>query len=179
MLQIVIPMSEGFNEETGKFFVVEAFTLEMEHSLASVSKWESKYEKPFLGTGDKENEELFDYVKLMTLTPDVPDKIYDMLTADNIAAVNRYINAKMTATTFAQIPQRSSREIITAEIIYHWMVALQIPFECQHWHLNRLITLVRVCNEKNKPPKKMSRGEAARRNRELNAQRRANLGTRG
>jgi hypothetical protein len=115
MLQIVIPMSEGYNEETGKFFVVEAFTLELEHSLASVSKWESKYEKPFLGTGDKEDEELFDYVKLMTLTPDVPDKIYDMLTADNIAAVNRYINAKMTATTTLKSRDHYGRDYLSLD----------------------------------------------------------------
>jgi hypothetical protein len=180
MLKISVPLSEGFDEETQEFVVLKDFELELEHSLASLSKWEQKFEKPFLGAGDKENEEVFEYIKLMTLTPDVPNGIYDLLTAENVAAVNKYINAKMTATTFREIgPQRTSREIITAEIIYYWMVAMQIPFECQHWHLNKLITLVRVCNEKNKPAKKMSRGEAARRQRELNAQRKANLGTTG
>jgi hypothetical protein len=180
MLKLLVPLSEGYDEATGKFTVAESFSLELEHSLFSLSKWESKYEKPFLNNGDKVGEEIFDYIKMMTLTPDVPDSIYDHLDKENISAVNSYINAKMTATTFREIgPQRVSREVITAEIIYHWLVALQIPFECQHWHLNRLITLVRVCNEKNKPQKKMSRGEAARRQRELNAQRRANFGTRG
>jgi hypothetical protein len=180
MLKISVPLAEGFDEETQTFFVMKDFDLELEHSLASLSKWEAKYKKPFLGSGDKDGVEVFDYIKLMALAPDVPDRIYDCLTADNIAAVNEYINDKMTATTFREMgPQRHSQEIITAEIIYYWMVALQIPFECQYWHLNKLITLVRVCNEKNKPARKMSRGEAARRQRELNAQRKANMGTRG
>lgn len=180
MLTLIVPLAESYDESTGKFAVAEGFTLELEHSLFSLSKWESKYEKPFLNNGDKDGDEIFDYIKLMALTPDVPDKLYDSLTSEHVRAVNVYINAKMTATTFREIgPQRVSHEVITAEIIYYWMVALQIPFECQYWHLNRLITLVRVCNEKNKTPKKMSHGEAARHQRELNAQRRANLGTRG
>jgi hypothetical protein len=179
MLKLVVPMTEGYDEKTQKFFVAESVTLELEHSLFSLSKWESKYEKPFIGPGDKEGIELLDYVRMMTLTPDVADDIFFRLTSENIKAVNDYINAKMTATTFRDLPERANREVITAEIIYHWMVALQIPFECQYWHLNRLITLVRVCNEKNKPQKKMGRADAARRQRELNAQRRANWGTRG
>jgi hypothetical protein len=179
MLKLIVLLAEGYDEALGKFTVAESFELELEHSLSSLSKWEQKYQKPFLGNGDKSGEELFDYVRLMTLTPNVPEYVYDHLSKENVRQVNDYINDRMTATTFAEMPQRPSREIITAEIIYHWLVALQIPFECQYWHLNRLITLVRVCNEKNKPAKKMTRGEAARRNRELNAQRRANLGTRG
>lgn len=180
MLTISIPLSESFDEAKNEFVVSEGFVLELEHSLASLSRWESKFEKPFLGKGEKTTEEVKWYVRAMTLTADVPSDMYERLSPDNMEQINNYINAKMTATTIREIgPQRPSFEIITAEIIYYWMVSLQIPFECENWHLNRLITLVRVCNEKNKPAKKMNRRDAAARQRELNSQRRAQLGTRG
>lgn len=178
MLKIAVRMNESFNAKT-KEFVFEDFVIEFEHSLASLSKWESKFEKPFLGKGEKSSEEVIAYIKLMCITPDVPEKVWDNLSRENLTAIDDYINAKMTATTINQGQERPSREIITAEIIYHWMISLQIPFEAQYWHLNRLLMLVQVCNLKNKSPKKMSRGEAGRRQRELNAQRRASMGTRG
>jgi hypothetical protein len=180
MLTLEVPLSEAFDNETKKFVTGEVFVLELEHSLASLSKWESHFEKPFLGQGDKSTEETIWYVKAMTLTPDVPEEIYDKLSSANLRAITQYINAKMTATTISEHgPQAKSREVITAEVMYHWMVALQIPFECQYWHLNRLLTLVRVCNIKNAPPKKVGRKTAAQQQRDLNAARRAQMGTRG
>lgn len=181
MLKIVVPLKEGFDESTNKFVVSEGFHLELEHSLASLSIWESREEVPFIGKQDKTPEQLMRYIKDMTLTPDVPEEIYTRLSEANIEAINGYINAKMTATTFREMgPNRPSREVITAEILYHLMVALQIDFQCQYWHLNRLLTLIRVCNEKNKPnqPKKFNRSAAAQRA-EVNRQRRLQYGTSG
>lgn len=180
MLTIQVPTDEAYDQENGKFVPSGYVTLELEHSLVSLSKWESKFEKPFLGTDEKTTEETLWYVKAMTLTPNVPDAIYTKMNKENIDAVSDYINAKMTATTITDLsPQRRGQEIITAEIIYYWMVALQIPFECQFWHLNRLITLVRVINLKNAPSKNMDRRSAAQQQRALNEQRRAAMKARG
>jgi len=178
VLKITIPLSESYNEESNEF-VVDGVNIELEHSLVSLSKWESFFEKSFLATKDKTTEEVLWYIKAMVTTPEVPEAILSRLSEKNIEEINNYINAKMTATWFSDSGKTASREIITAEIIYYWMISLNIPFECQHWHLNRLITLIQVCNRKNAPAKKMSRSEIAKKQRELNAQRKAELGTSG
>jgi hypothetical protein len=180
MLTIVVPGVEMFDEQSQEFITIGDVTLDLEHSLVSLSKWESKYEKPFLGGTEKEAEEILDYIKIMTLTPDVPEEVFKKLSEENVRDINKYIESKMTATWFSEAPGAPrSRDVITAELIYFWMITFQIPFECENWHLNRLFTLIRVCNIKQSKPKKMSRSEMAARNRELNAQRREQLGTKG
>jgi hypothetical protein len=182
MLQLQVPLTaESYDEAAGKFVAPQCYDLKLEHSLVSLSKWESFFEKPFLGPGDKSSEETLWYIKAMQIDPYVPPEIYDKLTAENVEEVNKYINAKMTATTFNE-PKNQPKgrpEIHTAEVIYYWMIALQIPMECQHWHFNRLMTLIRVIHLKNAPQKKMSPREIAQRNRELNAQRRAQFNSSG
>jgi hypothetical protein len=180
MLTIVVPGVEMFDEKSQEFTTQDNVTLELEHSLVSLSKWESKYEKPFLGRSEKTTEEVFDYIKLMTMTLNVPDEVFLKLSEGNIEDINKYIDAKQSATWFSEPPGAPrSRDVITAELIYYWMIEFRIPFECENWHLNRLFTLIRVCNIKQAKPKKMSRAEIAARNRELNAQRRQQLGTKG
>jgi hypothetical protein len=180
VLTIVLPIVELYDEELGSFEQKEAVTLELEHSLVSLSKWESLFEKPFLSDASKPSEEILAYILCMILTPDYPSDITERLTTDHLVEIQKYIDAKMTATWFAeQAPKTGRNEVITAELIYYWMISLRIPIEFEKWHLNRLFTLIRVFNAKNAPPKKMSRRELAERNRALNEQRRAQLGTRG
>ena len=180
MLRIVIPECQLFNEETEEFVYTKEQTLQLEHSLVSLSKWESKWHKPFLGKDDKTFDETIDYIKCMTLTPNVDPNTYLFLTKENIKDINDYIGDSMTATTFSENgPNARNREIITSELIYYWMVALNIPFECQKWHLNRLLTLIRICNIKNQPSKKRSKSEIMSRNAALNAARRKQLNSKG
>ena len=179
MLTITVVLAEHFNQETNEFSI-ESFQLELEHSLSSLSKWESEFEKPFLGTEQKTPEEVLAYFKMMTLTPDVPPEVFHKLSEKNIVEINAYIDKKMTATWFREIPNGpKAREVITAELVYYWMTQFNIPWETQYWHLNKLFTLIRVCNEKQAKPKKMSKQDIIARNRQLNEQRRAQLKTTG
>jgi hypothetical protein len=179
MLKVMIPTIELFDETKNEFVYVKEQALQLEHSLVSLSKWESKWCKPFLTKNEKTIEETIDYIKCMTTTQNVDEKVYDYLPNDVLSQVHDYINAPMTATTFGPEENRKNREIITAEIIYYWMIALNIPFECQKWHLNRLLTLIQVCNIKNAPPKKMSQKQIMSRNTAVNAARRQALHTEG
>ena len=174
MLQLIIPAIDAYDEEAEEFITIDEQILELEHSLISLSKWESKWCKPFISKEPKTLEETIDYIKCMTLTPNVDPRIYQCLTDKHIEQVNKYIEAPMTATTFKDKGKgRSSSEYITNELIYYWMTALNIPVEiCEKWHLNRLLTLVQVCNIKNQPPKKMSRQAILNQNAMLNKARR-------
>ena len=175
MLQIIVPLTpEEWDEENNVFVEGKKQVLQLEHSLFSLSKWESKWRKPFLSTKDKTDEEILDYIKDMTLNSSVHPDTYDCLTPGNVEAIREYIGSPMTATTFSDDKNhKGNREIITAEIMYYWMIALNIPFECQYWHLNKLTTLVRVCNIKNQPPKKKKGGaDTASRYARMNAARR-------
>jgi hypothetical protein len=181
MLQIVIPATEGWDEEKQEFVTLEKEqTLQLEHSLVSISKWESKWCKSFLHTKVKTEEEVLDYIKCMTLTQNVKPETYNRLTAENINQINEYIEAPMTATYFSEEKGgKANRECVTSELIYYWMIALNIPIKFEKWHLNRLLTQIRVCNIKNQPPKKMSRAEIMARNAELNAKRKQQFNSKG
>ena len=180
MLTIFIPGYESYDETTNRIETIKGREIQLEHSLVSISKWESRWKKPFLsGSNQKTTEETIDYVKCMTITQNVDPRVYNGLTHENLKAVNSYIDDPMTATTFKKSSGRSQNGVITSEIIYYWMISLEIPMECQKWHLNRLLTLIRVCNEKSQPGKKMSKRDVMSQYRSLNASRRSKYGTRG
>lgn len=182
MLQIAVPMSpEGWDEEKQEFVEPTYQMLQLEHSLVSISKWESKWNKSFLSNPNKTTEEVTDYIKCMTITQNVKPEVYDRLSTDNINQINEYIAAPMTATYFAQDNSKKGGrgESVTAELIYYWMIALNIPFQCEKWHLNRLLTLIRVCNIKNTPPKKRSRKDILSQQAALNQARKQKLNTKG
>lgn len=187
MLIIKIEPCEKYSEADNEFYNIPETTLHLEHSLISLSKWEAKYHKPFLQNSDKLSaEEILYYVKCMTMSPsNVADKTYLGLSQSNIQSIIEYIKNPMTATWFNEDKPKKGRpmkETITSELVYYWMVTLQIPFECQKWHLNRLLTLIRVCNEKNAeqdPKNKIPKRELMSRNAALNAQRRAKLHSKG
>lgn len=180
MLQIEIPKREVFDEETDTFHLIEGATLKLEHSLISISKWEAKWCKPFLDSKEKTIEETIDYIRCMSVIPNTDPAVFNNLTTDNINEVSRYIDAPMTATTFNNVfDEKPSREIITSEIIYYWMIFNNVPMECQKWHLNRLLTLIKVCVKKNSPGKKIPKNTLLAKQAELNAMRRASLNTKG
>lgn len=181
MLQIDVPACEFWDEANNEFINTKNTTLTLEHSLVSLSKWESKWCKPFLTRDAKTIEETIDYIRCMTLTQNVDPNVYKALSSENINAIKKYIDDPHTATTIKDNPNTpKSREIITSELIYYWMIALNIPIEvCQKWHLNRLLMLIRVCNIKNQPPKKMTQRELMSRNAALNAARRQRLHSKG
>ena len=180
MLTLKIGDSEFFDEKTEQFVTVKGTTLELEHSLVSISKWEAKWKKPFLSHEPKTHEETMDYIRFMTKTQNVNPKIYDRITAEQIMEIDRYINDPMTATKINKAEGKGgSAKVLTSEEIYYYMVAYQIPSEYQKWHFNRLMMLIRVCEEQNKPKKKMRKGDIARQRRSLNAARRARLGSKG
>lgn len=180
MLRLTISGVEFYDEVSESFSTVDDVVLDLEHSLVSLSKWESEIQKPFLAPGEKTTEEIFIYIKKMILIPEFPADIVSRFDEEHFRQVNKYIESKESATTFGQMPQPPGhKEVITSELIYFWMVGFNIPFECENWHLNRLFSLIRICNIKQGKPKKMSQRELAARNRSLNAQRKRDLGTSG
>lgn len=176
MLEIKIDGREFYDESSGAFIQLPSQTLQLEHSLLSISKWESKWHKPFLLKDQKTPEEAKDYVKCMTINKNVDPMVYDILGNDEIERINKYIEDPMTATWFKNNDKRPNSRVITSEIVYCWMFNLTIPIECEKWHINRLLTLIRVCNEENQPSKKMNKRETAAMYRALNASRKAKHG---
>lgn len=180
MLQITVQVDEQWNEELQEFVYLKDQTLQLEHSLVSISKWESKWCKSFFSKEEKTYDEVIDYIKCMTLTKNVPPETYLYLGDENVEKIKEYIEAPMTATTFSNDKNHGkSNEQTTSELIYYWMISLNIPVEFEKWHINRLLTLIRVCEIKNQPPKKRSKREQANRYAALNAARRKQLNTRG
>lgn len=179
MLKLPVAGQELYDEDKNEFIQTKSTVLQLGHSLVSVAKWEAIWNKPFLSKEDRTDEETLSYIRCMTITQNVPSDVYLRLNASHIEKINNYIDSPMTATTINRQKKNTSREVITAEIIYYSMIALNIPFECQKWHLNRLLTLIDVCNIKSQPQKKMGRSELLNRNRELNRQRREKLNTKG
>ena len=180
MLQITVPGVELYDEKNNEFLYLKERTLQLEHSLVSLSKWESKWCKPFISKNNKTDEEVKDYVRCMTITQNVEPDVYNRLTRQNYDEIEAYINAPMTATTFKEGRLgKKSGGVVTNEIIYYWMVSLNIPMCREKWHLNRLLTLIRVCNEKNAPSKKMSKSEIMKQNAAMNAARRQRLNSKG
>ena len=180
MLRITIPAIELWDENKEEFINTKEQTLQLEHSLVSLSKWESKWNKPFLSKDTKTEEEELDYIKCMTITQNVDPNVYKFIPLNVREEIKEYINAPMSATWFSEDKNtKSSSEQITSELIYYWMVTQNIPFECEKWHLNRLITLIKICNIKSQPPKKMGKKAIMSRNAALNAARRKQLNTKG
>lgn len=176
MLTVTIPDYEGFDQTKQEFITVKGTTLQLEHSLISLKKWEQKWHVPFLQQ-DKTHEQLIDYIRCMTINPGIDPKVYYIIPNEIMKQITDYINDPMTATWFNDNntigAQKNAKEVVTAEIIYYWMITLNVPVEFQKWHLSQLLTLIRVINVKNTPAKKMNQKEWASQRAALNAARRA------
>ena len=182
MLQITVKATKLWDEAREEFINVKETVLDLEHSLRSISKWESIWEKPFLSVEEKTTEETQSYILCMLVNRNVDSNVLYALSSSNIQDVERYISSSQTATWFGSRisqAQKASEEAVTSEIIYYWLIALNIPFECQNWHINRLLTLIKVCEMKNAPEKKMSFREQVAYNKALNEERRKKLNTKG
>lgn len=181
MLKIIIPEREYFDAQSNEFLLLKEQELVLEHSLLSISKWESKWKKPFLSKEPKSPEESIDYIRCMTLNTNLNPYAYLGLSESIFSKISAYVDDSMSATWFNE-KQNSSNgksQVVTSELIYYWMIAFGIPFECQKWHLNRLLTLIRICEIKNTPSKKMKKKDIYAQNRALNASRRSRFGSNG
>lgn len=172
MLKLNINPVEVYNEITEEFVTTPGLKLRLEHSLYTISKWESRWMKPFLGIREKTDSELLDYIICMDTTETLTLDAVQQISQNDLTRILTYINSSMTATTFGKANDSKNKEIITSELIYYWMIALQIPLECEHWHLNRLMTLIKICNIKNSPTKKQNTQTMLAEQRELNKKRR-------
>lgn len=179
MLELVIPSAEWWDDKNEEFVSTKETKLVLEHSLVSLSKWESKWKKPFISKESRTIEETLDYVRCMTISQNADPKVYGLITAEQLKKIEEYINDPMTATWFKNDKSKPSNEQITSELIYFWMITSGVPIECQKWHLNRLLTLLKICAIKNQPSKKMPRSEIYKNNAALNAARRKRLGSKG
>lgn len=183
MLTITVPELELWDEENEAFNSEPSFQLQFEHSLASLSKWESKYEKAFLVEDHKSQEEMLWYIYFMLIPPGVSFDKLSRLSIENLGEINEYIESKQTATTFREsLVKKGRAQKITAELIYYWMYSFGIPTEWENRHLNQLFALIRVFSanqSKSGKQTKQSRAEAAEWQRTENARRRAEFGTRG
>lgn len=179
MLEINVPDGELWIESKQQFVQVKGRTLRLEHSLIAISKWESRYHKAFLGRSEKTPEEILEYIKCMTITPNVDPNIYLILTSENLDEINKYLADPLTATWFCEEETKPNNETVTSELIYYWMISFNIPVEFERWPIQRLMTLIRVCSIKNKPPKKVSQQATMNKYRELNAARRAKYHSKG
>lgn len=179
MLILDIPATEFFDDDKQEFIQTKSVALRLEHSLVSVSKWESKWKKPFLSAKGLTSEQSIDYIKCMTMNQNVDPLVYNVISNEQMAEVSKYISEERTATTFNEHGGPPNRQVITSELIYFWMAQYNIPFECQKWHLSRLLTLIRIASIKNAPEKKMSQRAVMSRNQSLNAARRKAMRTKG
>ena len=180
MLEIDIAENEMYLPGSNRFVTIPACTLTLEHSLISLAKWESKWNIPYFDYSDKTMAQNLDYIRCMAIGKIKNDTTFDALSPENITTITDYINAPMTATTFQKKNHsKNKKEIVTAETIYARMFAHRIPMECEKWHLNRLLTLLRVCDLQNSPREKMTKQQTASWNAQQNAVRRAKYNTRG
>lgn len=178
MLELRIPGTELYDEAKGIFITTPESKIVLEHSLVSISKWEARWHKAFLGPDEKTHAEVNDYIKCMTVNK-VDDMSYSLLTKSHYEQINKYISDSMTATVFSKSSTKGGSEVMTSELIYYYMIANSIPMDCEKWHINRLLTLIRVCGIKSQPDKKMSINDTMRNNAALNAARRKQMNTRG
>ena len=179
MLTINVKMDELFDDDKQEFIPAVDIEIILEHSLISISKWEAIYKKPFLSAVDKTDEETTMYIQCMTINKKVESYVYNLISHEDLVKISDYIADSMTATTISNTDNKPNREIITSELVYYWMVAYNIPFECEKWHFNRLMTLINICSIKNEPPKKRSAKDIAASNSALNAKRRAEMASKG
>lgn len=178
MLELRTQDQEFYDDEHG-FIEIPGGSYVLEHSLISVSKWESKWHIPFLSTEEKTDEQVRDYIRCMFVKPPKHKDAYLYFSLETIREIAEYINEPMTATTFSELSKRGGFQIITNEVIYYWMVACNIPFECDKWHLNRLLTLIKVVSLEMNPKKQMDTRDILEQNRRINEMRKKKYNTNG